>query len=830
MKHPKLLCLLILPAFVALKPGATLAGEWTGTGPSLNWSEPNNWDPATTPTSASYLYFSDIFYQSAYTNAAGLVNNIVDTSYTAGGINFNTLSGSTAGNHHYTTLIPAGMTLTIDGGTPGPIGEPAFLVGNFLQTSGSLTNYTTITGEGNLAVQGSASVINVRQVSRATLDLSGLNTFNANVASFFAGVPQFDSTATFVGNVLLAKTNTITTTAGLNAPGILLGSANTGTGTAFLGLGKVNAFNTDALVVGGLRAGFGTILNFGPGNSNSVPVSTFTLRGSAGGATPIPLFTVGDLSANYDSFTTNRTGSSSTSSADFSGGVVDILADKIYVGRSANNEVAVSSSASTGNLIVEQGTVTATNVYIAHKVTATNNTAGQGTLILRSSALMTVYEDLSLCFRTNGTAFINAAGLQVRDAAVLSVGGNITSTQTGSGTPAAISLAGGTINLTGGGSVFTPALNGFGTIAGASNITVTNALSVGDNQSVGTLTLSDNLTLANPFALTFNLGASTTVGSGVNDYLDVANNVSFNNNPITLTYGAPLVVGTYKLIGYGGTQSGAVTWVNPTRSPIGLVQGAGQVAIVVTNLTPASLTWRAAGAGANWEATSLNWNNNTEKFYTFDNVVFDDTGVATNVTIAAITNLPGNVTFNNTIKTYTLTQSGSGAIGGYAALDKNGTGLLIMGGGGANNYFTGPVNINAGTIRIGSFNSGVFGTTASTTPINIAAGATLDSFGNGYGSSGSYGRPINVAGTGVGGNGAIVHLNAAGSANPTITTAGLTLAGDALLAVTGTKALNFSGVFAPYSGVLDLGDLAYFLAMTLVFLTLNTLWLEGRKY
>jgi ABC-2 type transport system permease protein len=31
-------------------------------------------------------------------------------------------------------------------------------------------------------------------------------------------------------------------------------------------------------------------------------------------------------------------------------------------------------------------------------------------------------------------------------------------------------------------------------------------------------------------------------------------------------------------------------------------------------------------------------------------------------------------------------------------------------------------------------------------------------------------------------------------------------------------------------GVIELGDLAYFLSLTAVFLTLNTLWLEGRKY
>jgi hypothetical protein len=31
-------------------------------------------------------------------------------------------------------------------------------------------------------------------------------------------------------------------------------------------------------------------------------------------------------------------------------------------------------------------------------------------------------------------------------------------------------------------------------------------------------------------------------------------------------------------------------------------------------------------------------------------------------------------------------------------------------------------------------------------------------------------------------------------------------------------------------GVITLGDLAYFLGLTAVFLSLNTLWLKGRKY
>jgi ABC-2 type transport system permease protein len=50
----------------------------------------------------------------------------------------------------------------------------------------------------------------------------------------------------------------------------------------------------------------------------------------------------------------------------------------------------------------------------------------------------------------------------------------------------------------------------------------------------------------------------------------------------------------------------------------------------------------------------------------------------------------------------------------------------------------------------------------------------------------------------------------------------------------GTFLQNYVGLISHFQsltrGVLDLGDLAYFLALTGVFLALNTLWLEGRKY
>ena len=533
-------------------------------------------------------------------------------------------------------------------------------------------------------------------------------------------------------------------------------------------LGGVNSFNTDGLVAGGRRSSSTTV--FGSSFSNAVPASTFKLRGSAGGTTPIPVFAIGDLSAAPDAYATTANSSSvgATGTMDFTGGIVDILADSIFIGRSSRPEIAVVSGTGTGTLIVEQGTVNATNIYMAYKQPgATNATIGAGTLILKSNAVVNVVKDLFLTYRTNGTAFINQPALMVSNSAILNIGRNLNSIHTiGSWTPAAVTLGGGTINMTGGGAVNVPTLQGFGSLTNASSIVVTNALSANSDLTIGTLNVGNNLTLGSAVKLTFNLGTDNTVGGGVNDYISVANNITFSNNPVITTFSAPLVAGTYSLIGYGGTKSGSVFWTNTTRLPIGLIQGGGQVAIQVTNATPATLTWQGTVTNGNWDASTTNWNGNTEKFYTLDNVIFDDTGIATNVTIVG-TNSPSSVIFNNSAKNYAFSAGSPNKINGFTGLTKNGTGIVSMGAGGNANTITGPVNLNAGTFRIAiAFNTDVFGTTITTNPVTIAAGATLDCFGNSIGSSGSYGRYYYIAGNGVDGNGAIVHANAARQCQP----------------------------------------------------------------
>jgi fibronectin-binding autotransporter adhesin len=798
--------LLLTAVLLGLALPAFAQNYWTGSGGDLNWNTSGNWSSGV-PISSTVTWFEDAIYATGYTNAAGLVNNIASSGSVAGSAYYRAQAAS-GSLHFYTTLIPGGVTLTLGG---GGFTAPALAVGDIpgsWLSSGTSTNYSTITGGGILAVSDTTGVMTIGQRNRATLDLTGLNTFTANLQQVWVGVTSDSTTTTGpTGALRLGQTNNVTTAPNLSAPGILMGAATNASATALVFLGATNIFDTDGLVVGGRRSS-STFLYFGPAYSNSPSPGNFTLRGSAGGSTPVSVFSIGDSAANVDGYSTAFPGStaSATGTADFSGAPVDILADSIYIGR-ASAATQVASGTGTGTLIVEQGTVTATNVYIAYKPQgATNASIGQGTLILRSNAVMNVTKDVALVYRTNGTSFIGESRITVSNNAVLNVGGNLTTTHTiGSWTPASVALDGGTINMTGGGTVFIPTLlANNGSFTGASMVTVTNSLALGTvaapfkPAAAGTLLVANNLTLGTNMPLSFKLGADTTVGGGVNDLVGVANNLTLNNNPITLTFTAPLVTGTYLLMTNGGTQTGTATWTNPTRSTATLVQNSTSVGIQVSSAAPANLVMAGTTPATNWGLTNVVWNSNTEKFYQLDNVLFDDTATATNVTLVAnIT--PGSVTVSNNTKPFALNTSSSGPawISGYGSLTKDGTGLLLVNG--VNNNFYGPVNIKNGSIKLGFANSGEqFGTAGATNPITIFNGATLE-VANYVGSANSYGRPAIIAGSGVGGAGAII-----GSAS--FTTAGITLTDDATIGCPTATRLSITGVLAPYNNAFDLGS------------------------
>jgi autotransporter-associated beta strand protein len=826
--------------------------QWGAGGSSKNWSDGNNWNsfpsaPYGSPPGASdVVYFEDALYSTGYTNVAGAVNNIVDTTSSIGVANYTATT-----NHYYTTLIPAGVSLTLgDSGS----GMAAALAAGDLPgtgqwlTTANATNYSTIAGAGTLNVTNSTKVISVGWRGRATLDLSGLNQFNASVGQVLIGAsPDNISGIGPAGWLFLGQTNTITIAPNLSGPGVLLGYATNNTsasGAGVVALGAVNAFNTDGLTVGGRRS-TATTLGFGNAYSNTTPLATFTLRGSAGGSTPIETFSIGDASANCDGYGTLFPGtfSSATGKADFSGGTVDILADNVIVGRSVITPVAQSGSG-TGNLFVEHGTVTATNVFVAQKV-GTNVSSVVGILTLKGDAVINVISNFTLGFRTNLNNNATALGtLNVNDSAVLNVGGNLITGYTNNGTtrqninigsgqinvaglitnypgslPPNFTNAGGSISAINGSTLSLNTLSGFGTLSNISTTTVTNGMALGINAPAttgagrvpGTMVVGGNLILSNAFAVKFKLGSNTNGGSG-NDYLIVSNSLNVASNKIDLQFLGQPAVGSYDLINYGSAQSGsfALAYTNLTRNyTFALDQTVpNHVKLNVAGGPPATLTW-SGGTNGLWDMTNnANWNNNTTKFYSYDKVVFDDTGSQPIINFPN-TVVQGGITFNNNTKTYTMWDGDVrgitfGTLSGFGGITKNGTGTVILYMTDSQHDFVGPININNGVIQNQSGSAGTAGTSgqlfgSTNNVITIASGASLDLYGNtvgaNIGANGVFigiGYPIVFSGNGYGGIGAIANNTQLPSGtNSTLYTPSATLAGDASIGVT-TAGLNLT--------------------------------------
>ncbi|MEI9863949.1 MAG: autotransporter-associated beta strand repeat-containing protein [Limisphaerales bacterium] len=630
-----------------------------------------------------------------------------------------------------------------------------------------LVNYSTIIGAGKLKVTDPNSLISVGEFEQATLDLAGLSNFTANVSQLWLGVSPDPGAPDYYGPVgwlLLGRTNIITTTPNQSVPGILIGAMITSygyyNGNNYLALGGTNRFNTDGLVVGGYRNGYNaSYLMFGNQNASN----TFTLRGSDG-THAASVFSIGDMTANWGGFNTIPQDADDTSSgvADFSGGVVDILADKLYIGSSG---LASTSSYTSGNgtLIAERGTITATNVYLGRKVISANDSSASGTLILRSNVVMNVMKDFSLYNRTNGDFYSGTSLLMVSNTAVLNIGGNLIWTNSYAYDPAAnvIALGGGTIKMTGGGRVTTPNLLGFGSISNASSIIVTNSLSMnGDTLAgIGTFNLSSNLNIGPAVNLNFAIGASSS--PSVSDHLNVRGNVTFNNNPVTLLFTVAPAAGSYHLIDYTGTGTGTLAF--PTT---GLPRGgtltfhqpsAGWAGFTATASTPATLKWAGiAGSSDIWSATNLssafkNWTNTTtltpDYFYQLDGVTFGNAaGVATEVMLDG-TLVPATITVTGN-SSYTF--SGSGKISGAPVfnINQNSASTFTFGATGGSDLIT-PINVNSGTLK---FTDPSAMSQDGNGGVNVASGAAFDLNGSSYP---YYMGQITISGSGLSGSGAL---------------------------------------------------------------------------
>ena len=765
-------------------------------GTSPNWSDNLNWSGSLSPVPSDIVTFPNV---AGYTNTFGVVNNIVDANTTIAGLVYNsTNTSSAAGNSmFFTTLIPGGSSLSIIGSTAASV----LTVGNAsILTSPSVnrTNYTYILGSGPLNVSNRSGSINIWQRGSpsyygATLDLSGLASFNASVSNVMVGATPtsgFANDSYVSGKLMLATNNSIITTPNLVAPGILLGRSEAGTSANVNGggnvvLGAANAFNTDGLVIGGNRGYAGSQLAFAAGSTGN----TFTLRGSAGGSVPAAVFNIADATAREDGYAGTGYGTGTVNgTADFTGGTVNILADRMYVGRSTPTSINSGRGSAVGNLIFESGTISATNLYVGYYQGSIAATYAQGNVTLNSNAVLNVSKDVLLGHGDSANGFFStiytAGTLNVNTGAVLNVSGNITNDLF----KAVLNLGGGKVDLkpagdATSGSVSLTDLAGFGVITNASTITVSSSLTPGVVGTSGALYLGGN------FAMTggniyWDIGTNSTINGGGNDYARITGStISFSNPHLYLNYASALVPNaTYTLMQFPNaiSVSGSIYTETPRYAPVSLT-ATGVVMKVGASLVGGRDIWRG-NLSSSWDNSLLNtnwlYNGSPSRFYPGDDVVIDDTALATNVLATAVV-APNSLTFSNATKTITLGDqniSGNPAINIAGGFYKNGSGLVLL----TNNYtmnIGGPININAGTLRIVRNNANLFGSSANTNPITVAAGATLD-FGTAftfYNNTANTLRPWVVGGTGVFNQGALLRSGAAGV---TIYTPKMTLSAD----------------------------------------------------
>ena len=398
---------------IIASPGTLL---WTGTN---NWSVPQNW---TNLTSGGYgppgISNDVIFTNIATVTTSNTVNNIVNSDVTINSLTFNNTNG-----FHTTQIVP-GSTLTTSG-------SKGLLVGAELDLGGTAAVYDTITGAGGMLVcsNSSASLI-VRQGAvsggsqRATLDLSGLDTFSATLNQIYVGVAG--PVARSTGTLALAKTNSITASGSI---GIVVADNNgNGGGQNYFYLGQNNSIYADSITIAREKCS-GSLL-FNPAFTNASP--ELYLRGVA--SNRVSALIIGDNSPQSVS------GSSSTGTMDLSGGTVDIMANTMFVGR---GQTSNGTGTATGILTLNAGILDVNTLDAGYQNSSSAAAAVTGTVNVNGSATLLVNSMLRLA-RYTGGGTLSVGTLNV-NGGTISGSGNIVA----GGGASTLSINGGTLNIDG---------------------------------------------------------------------------------------------------------------------------------------------------------------------------------------------------------------------------------------------------------------------------------------------------------------------------------------------------------------------------------------------
>ncbi len=389
----------------------------------------------------------------------------------------------------------------------------------------------------------------------------------------------------------------------------------------------------------------------------------------------------------------NRTSAASVSIAGTSSGVAPATTARLFLGETpADIQTWGNLSLQNTMKLVVGGNITAGTISVGGNASAAN------TSIVGNSATNST---LSL---TGGTIsnLVTIGGADTNE-------NNLNLTKEGAGT---LTISGGTHTYLG-----TTTVNG-GTLSLASTVTLPSSISVnagaalaGEGTTTGTLTFGSGST-----SLTFD---PTTPEYFTADSVDLTNTGTIYVSPSTVTTsGTPVVL---KRVTGSFTPGDLAKFVLASRGGTLAITGAtnNEITLNAAPSTPASLVWKGNAANPTyWDsAVTQNWINgvNPDRFYSGDDVTFNDTATTSTVDIQGASVTPGNVVFTNTsAKDYTVN---GGGIFGTGSLSKSGNGLLTLANSSAST-FSGGLDVTGGILAFSAVNQ--LGSTALAIDLNSA--------------------------------------------------------------------------------------------------------------
>ncbi|HEX3627882.1 MAG TPA: autotransporter-associated beta strand repeat-containing protein [Verrucomicrobiae bacterium] len=317
------------------------------------------------------------------------------------------------------------------------------------------------------------------------------------------------------------------------------------------------------------------------------------------------------------------------------------------------------------------------------------NSGGPLTLVIGSGALI-----LGSANTYSGATLINNGMLTLSGSGSIAASTNI---NLASGTRLNVSsLSSGVLTLG-----TSQSLSGVGTVQGNVADNSGSLIVPGGNGTLGTLTVSGNLTLgANGRGnVSLDLTTNTSAGGVNNDLIVVGGTLSVAGpTTVNLNYlnGLP-AIGAYTLFEYSTFSGNVANLLVPPGFSLVNNTSAKAIQLVVTHV-PGSLTWNGDGTANVWDTdVTANWmeGGTNQFFFTGDTVTFDDTGSATPAVNISGTVAPNGITVN-AAENYTFI---GGAIS-TGSLIKKGSGSLVLDD--TNNTYAGGTSISAGALQVGS--------------------------------------------------------------------------------------------------------------------------------